>query len=361
MLPVLAGLLEGCFPTTETSSQPIIYIDCDSWGCGSNTPIALGAPIEGVHLFGEPNGKGIRLIHGSLRGGGCGDDASLDVQGGALLGRDAEGQVVCQGQDVVGATFDLEVRVGEETLQASIQIAEMGEVFPWHIVGEPVPLPTYLMVEEQTGTPICPQDEAWMEPWQLAALDPDLAVPWGTPTRHAVLVRGETYDGTYATVELTGEEGADWFNIACSGTAIAKMRLLGYDPAAGTSEHTERQATLKMITAKYCGWTSFTERGMPVRWQSTSGTQYHGTPAPAQVHEIEARWGEQGPVCLSHARAWREGHELPDAIADYCLGMGEPCDKESHLIELLRDCEIPECTGTEPAYWTTHTVDHVDH
>jgi hypothetical protein len=358
---LLAGLFAGCSgdaPSKKARSagDP----ECPTWGCGSNTPRVEGAPIEALNLRGEPNPQGIVLIQGSLRGRGCPKSATLDVQGGELVGLAADGQVACRGQGLVGATFKLKL---SDARQVTIRIANMGRVYSWHVEPPPQPLATYLLVEGRTGAPICPQDEAWMEPWQLTPAGSEFGPVWHTPTRHAIVVRGETYLGTDATVTRSGKDAADWFNIACAGTAIAKMRLLGYDPLDRSSTPRQRQATLKMITARYCGSTSFTERGMPVLWKSDRSTPYHGSPDPTTVDEIEARWDEDGAVCLSHARAWRANHAIPATLTGYCstppLGR---CRTESQLIDKIRRaCHVPACTGSEPAFWTTHTVDHIAH
>lgn len=360
VLSALAGVLAGCVDEAQTSRQPATIADCSTWGCGSNTPIAEGAPIEGLHLGGLANARGIRLIPDSLRGGRCTAVGPIDVQGGELVGQSTRGP--CRGAGLLGARFQLEITAPDRRPQlVTIRIKEVGQVYTWTQEPAPQPLATYLLVEHQTDAPICPQNEAWMEPsWQQVPLNPDFAPVWHTPTRHAIVVRGETYDGTDATVALSGSAAADWFNIACAGTAIAKMRLLGLAPLDPSSSPEQRQATLKMITARYCGSDSFTEPGMPVLWRSEPYTPYNGLPEFARVGEIEARWDEHGAVCLSHARAWRASHPVPSMLVDHCIP--ELCRRESDLIERLQwTCGIPACTGSEPAFWTTRTVDHITH
>ncbi len=364
-LVLLAGLLAGCPPVR--TPPPRGPVECPRWGCGSNTPIVAGSPFEALHLGGRANPDGIRLIPGSLHGGPCGASAMLDVRGGELVGLDPGGRIVCGGLGLAGAKFRLEVATPDgRHRRVTIRIAEVGRVHPWTVLlGALRPLPTYLLVEEQTRAPICYRSEPWMEAWQETSQVADPAGVWHKPTHHALVVRGETYHGSDATVELSGRVGASWFNIACAGTAIAKLRLLGHDPADASSSRAERQATLKMLTARYCGTDSFTERGMPVLWKSERGTQFHGTPDPRSVGHIESRWNEHGAVCLSHVRAWRAGHKIPAALTGYCSTTGSrrpSCETETQLIEEIRKlCELPDCTGSEPALWSTHTVDHIAH
>lgn len=122
------------------------------------------------------------------------------------------------------------------------------------------------------------------------------------------LIAGETYDRvTHAIV-------ADprVVSLACVGEAAAKMKLMGYGPQGNRgSSVEERAATLRMVTADYCGdGTSFTTSGVAVAWRDIAGTV---EPPVAEVR-MEAWWDQHGAICLSrprhvalsdvHARCW---------------------------------------------------------
>ena len=58
-----------------------------------------------------------------------------------------------------------------------------------------------------------------------------------------------------------------------------------------------QDATLKMITADYCGiGHSFTDQGIEVAWENTAQT------VTSNETEIEAMWGADGAICLDTPR-----------------------------------------------------------
>lgn len=119
----------------------------------------------------------------------------------------------------------------------------------------------------------------------------------------AVLVKGEVYDASTAAVTLSKERGRLWFNIGCAGTALAKMKLMGYDPEETLTEPEQRQATLRMITARYCGDQSFTEDHVPLVWQNASDWfQPETTFDVGTIGKIEAAWDKDGAICLNEPR-----------------------------------------------------------
>lgn len=152
------------------------------------------------------------------------------------------------------------------------------------------------------------------------------------PLASAVTVLGgETYDGETKTVN-TGMTG--WFTLACAGSAAAKLKLLGYGPQSkfpGTTAPASpaaRQATLKMITADYCGeGESYTENGTPIVWANRAGTVDDDLYTPGQV---EAVWTANGALCVGATR-----------IADAEL-----------------DCVLPDCEGVDvgDGEWITHVA-----
>ena len=136
----------------------------------------------------------------------------------------------------------------------------------------------------------------------------------------ALIFRGDRYDATHKTVSETGA-GDTWFNIACAGTAVAKMHLLrhtfaGTDPGAPAATVGQRQAVLKMLTGDYCGTgAAFTETGhrllysyyqpgwdrtQPVPFQPWNALEAPPTPPPAR--SLDAIWGPDGAVCVDEAR-----------------------------------------------------------
>lgn len=136
---------------------------------------------------------------------------------------------------------------------------------------------------------------------------------WSSPTASALLVKGEIYDYETATVVEPTPPGR-WFNIACAGSAIGKMKLMGYDPAplksAWKTKAWQRQATLKMITASYCEAASheqFTQTGQRLAFQNRAEWFDPWSRVVYDDSQVEAFWGAKGATCLNLPRSsrWR--------------------------------------------------------
>ncbi len=117
-----------------------------------------------------------------------------------------------------------------------------------------------------------------------------------------VFLNGEVYD-----LAQPGPAAAsvvqDAATLGCRGHALAKMKLLGYDPdspaRATTAE--ERVATLRMVTADYCGdGSSHTQFGTKIDWSDALG---HVAFDPATMSSVvEAEWTEWGADCFNEPR-----------------------------------------------------------
>jgi hypothetical protein len=238
------------------------------------------------------------------------------------------------------------------------------------------------------GDSICPRREAWMESWQIPSKNTKIEIrnKWKEATDHLLIVQGETYrhDGSLDAA------GSEWFNIACAGTSVAKMRLLGFDPmeSATGGARAERQATLKMLTGRYLAGVdepSYTSAGTPLLWKHRDGRAFDGEPERSRVRTdvIEAYWGARGAVCVTDRRTWRkkeslevsddagaikvampEATRMTDAERTAAVGSSYP-SAESRSLSAVR-ATIPPCPdgGRPPAapwYWVTYPADHVIH
>ena len=115
----------------------------------------------------------------------------------------------------------------------------------------------------------------------------------------------DRYDARTKTVRETGGDDT-WFNIACAGTAIAKLHLLRHTWAAdrdGAHPTTvdQRQALLKLLAADYCGTgKAFTVEGQPLaysfdqRW--ARAVDWNGAAS------VDAVWDANHAVCLRTPR-----------------------------------------------------------
>jgi hypothetical protein len=285
--------------------------------------------------------------------------------------------VKCSGAELVNARFELG-QVGPSTPEVieTLMIRERGTVATSPGEAEASEsLPTYdLVLEPRPGRPSSfPRHLCHRAPWT----EPDLTA--GIPgkdkaTYHALLIQGEIYRPD-ATVS---RRGPHWFNIGCAGSGISKLRLHGFDPmkhreardpaARGLSTVEERQATLKMLTGKYCGAASWTEDGTRILFHHRSGRAARdpirpgrpGAPSAERAGSIESRWGANGALCVSHLRLWSAG----SACAKW--------PEADWVQRIQRECKIPACDESRPCssaaaetdektVWRTCTVDHVPH
>lgn len=147
--------------------------------------------------------------------------------------------------------------------------------------------------------------------------------PWDELTANAVLVEGEAYDFEMATVR---SEPGRWLNVACAMSAIGKMKLMGYDPADARdgwkTTWKQRQATLKMITARYCAAANhwrFTQNGQPIAFQNEAKWMWPWSHSKLYDSQVEAKWDENGATCLTQPRSakWRSPENL-EAIRSIC-------------------------------------------
>jgi ADYC domain len=125
----------------------------------------------------------------------------------------------------------------------------------------------------------------------------------------AILFEGDRYDAARKTVIATGAASRGWINIACAGTALAKLFLIRHTEASQEVRTTraERQAMLKMFTADVCGdGTSFTVHGQPLFWADAKGI----TRFPNAPRSLEAVWNEKGAVCLEEPRRPELANEI---------------------------------------------------
>src|SRR6185295_14217582 len=161
------------------------------------------------------------------------------------------------GQGLVGAQLAF-ARDGDAP--RAVRIARVGSmVFP---VGSHDAIETYVLEYSSIGL------GGWRnlcgEVAQAVAVGPDPEA-LGLPSDEAILFEGDRIDLVHKTVAV--EPDPDWFTIGCSGHVLAKLHLTRNTIAStrsvpGVESFAGRQATLKLLTADYCGdGTAFTVAG----------------------------------------------------------------------------------------------------
>ena len=260
-----------------------------------------GRAFHELNLNGLPNQAGLSILRVER------DQTPylLEISGPSIVARSQSSHLMqtLTGRDLVGLALDLKDATGAHTV---IRFAASGSTTYW--AGPPESVPTY----ELTYT-----NAAHSEPQPLCTASGN----------DAILFAGDRYDADRKTVTATGDATAGWFNIACVGTALAKLHLTRHTEASQIVKTTavERQAMLKMFTADVCGdGTSFTIHGQPLLWADANHLTDFARPAAS----LEAVWTERGAVCLDTPRR----PELADAIAARCGRLPRCTNERGYVI-----------------------------
>lgn len=284
----------------ELAEEPGVALqsrDCPTWKCGFNAAEVNGHSLAELNLDGVANADGARIVGfvpPPLRFGYV-----LDVDGDELVAR--KGGQVLRGAQMIGAILLVRLPGG---LTIPVTILGQEKVDSW-AAGRP-PITAYALVYPE------PQELLGVKNVCTGSLLDPLA-------NVATVLGGERYDQATKTVVSSPR----WLTLACAGSAAAKLALLGYGPQSSATTVDQRQATLKMITADYCGdGESGTANGTPIQWENHDGSVSLGAgEAPGPV---EAVWTEDGALCLEATRlaGFEAGCELP-ACAGLDLDDGE--------------------------------------
>lgn len=326
-LTLALAAVPACDASFETHGELSRAVTCPTWECGSNSAEINDLPIGELHLTPGQNTGNVSAWNARIIGflappatpGGSGG-YTLHVDGGRFSA--TKGPTTLTGSALLGSLITIE-NTGDGTT-VDVIIHDHDTILSW--TTSPFATDRYVLVSYNPAlalyTPVCTDAE-----------DTSADSAW------AVLVAGERYSWSDKSVLATAQAGDGWFNIACEGNGLYKMKLMGYDPrptAANPHQTTaeQRQATLKMVTADYCGTgTSFTETGTSLHWVNQPGWSDNGTP-PAST--FESFWGPNGALCLD---APRLGMDELQAIEDECASVGKV---------------LPLCDGFAGAYeWVT--------
>lgn len=278
---------------------------CSGWDCGYNAAEVNGRSLAELNLSGVKNSSGVKYV-GLQSPLGLSPGWTLTAEGGELVA--VKGGDERRGDALVGFKLLLEMKLlGLLPLTVPVIITEYHEAEPWALGG--APLPAYTLVYADLNNPLVLRGVCNDE-----LLDPLVST--------VTVLYGERYDEASKTV-LADQDG--WLNIACAGSALAKLKMMNYGPQAdfdglgNPATPAQRQATLKMITADYCGTGEpFTENGTPLIWENASGTI---EPSPLWTPgEVEAVWTDAGALCLDTPRLGDTVGALPCALPP-CAGL----------------------------------------
>ncbi|MCY1059770.1 ADYC domain-containing protein [Nannocystis sp. SCPEA4] len=284
---------------------------CPVWRCGFNSAEVNGRAIRELNLDGLANADGMRIVGfvaplGLLQL----QQFKLGVEKGELVARSQLGTTL-RGNQLIGATI-LVAQTGS-LLPQVITVLGHQKIDSW---AEGAP-------QVSTYTLVYPDVNALLGMRNVCTGDLLDAV-----TSAVTVIGGETYDLETKTIQ---PDRPRWMTLACAGSAAAKLQLMNYGPqsnfdgAGHPASLAQRQATLRMITADYCGdGHSYTENGTALSWENAGGTVV----SPGELGALEAVWSANGALCLETPR------------------LGDPDVA----------CDLPACDGfsLEEGEWVTY-------
>jgi hypothetical protein len=388
--------------------------DCASSTCGQNSPVVNVFPYNGLHPDGCANPRGDTLVRGSVQKGysRCDikdtDKISLDIApadrrsdsaGFELVGKDDDDHIRCSGADLVGATFS--VQPAGPGRPVPLRISQMGTTaIGSHGTGPQSKRTVYLITRsDQPGRSLCvspppelaPPDGSSPGPFapvldNQSSKDGSLASVMDTELGgYAIVIPGAVYRADATLVDKSTEgnvakgskQSHHWFNLACTGDALAETELSGIatDPIVSPATAKARLPALHMFTAKYCDGVSGTIRGTPIAWSQgkrSSRARSRGQPIQSRTYTgsepIEAQWGPDGATCVRHSRLWMANKSigLPEQLLgnkhfrDIMQSKPYPVTEKDFLSRLCP--QVPRTCGDpkKPDTLTSFPMDHID-
>ncbi|MFN0249027.1 MAG: ADYC domain-containing protein [Kofleriaceae bacterium] len=299
LLSLGVGLTACAEPTLSSVEQAA---RCKVSYCGSNSPVLKFAESTTFNMDGLVNDEGFSVV-GIVRGE---ELLSLLVENSTLWGVTATGHRI-EARDLIDSLIVIDHTSGEQLLIRIQAVGEQTEV----VVADPSPdalpnvLPTYTLRVSKNGndriaigqanfpTPRPIDEEVLCKGDQRTGEWDELV---DTNRFESFFFEGDRFHADTITVDPGIQDR--WFNIGCPFNTLTKLRLTRSTQKQGASWQ-QTQATLKMLTANYCGTETLTVPGHPILWKSASMDTFYVQP---DSRALEARWNENGPICLVNAR-----------------------------------------------------------
>ncbi len=320
---VVAFALTACVADEEVStSTEAINGGCPEWGCGENSPVIGPYGFHELNVDGFPNNKGVRVANFQI---GAKLYKPMIVNGSQLVAYDAATNTYVTGVGLTNGYFNVTTPTGPyKIIISKVTPKASSTVTFW--IGPASQIETYELSYtgyNVTGGRVC------ANPPGRDTGQGD-GTSWNAPLE-AILYTGDRYDAGHKTVTTVGyRETAGWFNIACAGSALAKLHLNRHTTAGSTSVYLttadQRQTLLKMYVSDVCGTGSaWTKAGTPLHWANVTGWSHLN----GLEYSFESRWSANGASCL-------DVHRLGNLYAD-------PNDPNSPI---YLECNPPPCNGS---------------
>jgi hypothetical protein len=299
---VVAGCVapeDGTDDVVTSSIPQELGSGCPMWGCGQNSPVINAFNFHELNTDGTPND--VQLV---VKGFSLNDVMYQPIVSGArLYAYDPSTGALKYGADLTGGAFIIyypvsgslpdgyvKLRVTNVTLATATNAVKF-----WQ--GSADGIETYELDYADLETPfdfrpVCHHPPPGIE-------DPEGQVY--AQTLEAILFTGDRYAAdTKTVIASTYADAGKWFNIACAGSALAKLHLNRHTTAGSTRDFTttagQRQTMLKMYSGDFCGTgDAYTVAGTPIHWLTTTGLS-----SPSiTVNSVESFWGAGGASCLT--------------------------------------------------------------
>ncbi|HEU0033898.1 MAG TPA: ADYC domain-containing protein [Kofleriaceae bacterium] len=287
----------------ETTVESTLWGDatCSIWNCGSNAAtVGDGIVFDELDLSGrETNAGGVRYLGAVTR---WGEPVKLDVYRDHFYAYSSWYGFWFDGANLEGTVLTLEHVPTGEKIEVQIYRYDPQALHYW--AGDAEVVPSYEMRARRPALGETKFDRQICKGDNLAS-DPG----WNGKIYNALVYEWDRLD---AARKLDTEVSRDttWFNLACAGTAMAKLHLVrhtraGSYNAAGAIAYDTTQAQrtmmLKLITADYCGkGQSFTVDGTPLWYMDATG--YLPRFEPSTAASRESVWTAAGAACLDTPR-----------------------------------------------------------
>ncbi len=321
------------FGFTTEARVSFVGDNCPLAGCGLNGAwLGRGFQLRELRQDGKCTAEGLHIKRFSK----AGETLALHVDRGALVGL-RDGREPLTGLALAGAEIELERLPSDKQGTCDEKVARNAEV-----PGSFVPEATYRLEIKNIQT-----QPFWVErvkvdsdPTTFVYLYDFLATELGTgceialckpgladePARNvsgtAVIFRGDTYSDDLKVSIPVAPDVEPRFNVACLGTTVSKMHMLGHTAAAETAtaktQLAERQMLMRMLTGDFCGTgVALTDDGVPLKIDFAN-PRFVPTPASRFAlpgRTVEALWTERGASCVGTLRA---AGVLRKKIEDQC-------------------------------------------
>jgi hypothetical protein len=268
--------------------------------CGPNTPKlgilsffeldmtgASPAPTTGVQLESFEDGAGATL--------------KLDVAGFHLRGIRPNGAIVQGNAPAPWGLLNAKLTIKRGTLKFVVTINSVTtnqHFYEGAGIAVPAAFPSYGMTFVEVGV-------AGTKPKNLCNVPHNDTIMFPVAPYEVLISRGNRYNPSTGEIYATGPATGSWFNVACTGDAISKVEVIGYnevvDAAGLSSDQPQRTAAVHAIRAGYCGdGVAYTQSGTWIDIANAGGWLTQSSVLDAT--NIEAIWNEDGAVCLTHQR-----------------------------------------------------------